>query len=81
MSGSCSTSIAPAIAGEGAESTLEYAVVVAASLAAALLDSGEQRAVGLLAASGAAPVGSASSEAEWLEKEPFDDRPMNLTHR
>ncbi len=40
--------------GQGAESTLEYAIVVAASLAAALLDTGEQRAVGLLAATGAA---------------------------
>ena len=48
--------------GEGAESTLEYAVVVAASLAAALLDSGEQRAVGLLAASGSSSAGSAASK-------------------
>ncbi len=40
--------------GQGAESTLEYAIVVAASLAAALLDSSEQRVVGLLAASGMA---------------------------
>ncbi len=46
--------------GEGAESTLEYAVVVAASLAAALLDSGEQRAVGLLAASGSSSSGTGS---------------------
>ena len=38
--------------GVGAESTLETAIVTAASLTAALLEGGEQRAVGLLAVSG-----------------------------
>lgn len=38
--------------GEGEQGTLEHAIVVAASLAAELLGSGERRAVGLLAASG-----------------------------
>lgn len=48
--------------GVGAEGTLEYSIVVAASLAAALLDSGEQRAVGLLAASGSALSGDVAGE-------------------
>jgi uncharacterized protein (DUF58 family) len=47
--------------GQGAESTLEYAIIVAASLAAALLDTGEQRAVGLLAASGPASTDRVST--------------------
>jgi uncharacterized protein (DUF58 family) len=48
--------------GVGAEGTLEYSIVVAASLAAALLDSGEQRAVGLLAASGSAQTDGGSGD-------------------
>ena len=40
--------------GQGDDGTLEYAIIVAASAAAALLDGPEQRAVGLLAVSGAA---------------------------
>ena len=40
--------------GQGDAGTLEYAIIVAASAAAALLDGPEQRAVGLLAVSGGA---------------------------
>jgi uncharacterized protein (DUF58 family) len=40
--------------GQGDASTFEYAIMVAASAAAALLDGAEQRAVGLLAVSGGA---------------------------
>lgn len=53
--------------GAGAESTLEYAITLAASLTAELVTSSERRAVGLLATTGTA---SGGQEAIWLPPRP-----------
>ena len=47
--------------GEGARSTLEYSIIVAASVAAKLLSEGERRAVGLLTVSGQIVSGQTGS--------------------
>jgi uncharacterized protein (DUF58 family) len=56
--------------GEGVEGTLEQGVIVAASLAAELLSGRDQRAVGLLAFSGASNVHAAGDEGGLVEVQP-----------
>ncbi len=62
--------------GQGENSTLEYSIVAAASMAAELLSQGERRAVGLLAVSGSRPSGegkTADRSARRSQPDSFED--------